>query len=223
MASSVEAFFTWLSDASSVAGTPPEGTEAGQEGEGTWASGTSEASGAGEPRPYDLMEAMPLVYVVILIFVVLSFVVVAVRLADLWAPEERPLRDISDSGTFDLDGATVEPYVPFGAHARAINLTLLAGDRLHLEFTVAGPPDGVEALLQRPISPTNASTSPAKVLESATGLAGSINFTALEPGAYQVYFFHPAAVRPPPPGVDTGDWHVDARVTYSLRIQRAGD
>jgi hypothetical protein len=169
------------------------------------------------------MEAMPLVYVVILIFVVMSFVVVAIRLADLWAPEERPLGDVSDSGTFDLDGATVEPYVPFGAHAHAINVTLLAGDRLRLEFTATGPPDGVEALLQRPISPTNASTSPAKVLESATGLAGSINFTALEPGAYQLYFFHPAAVRPPPPGVDVGDWHVDARVTYSLRIQRAGD
>jgi len=218
----VEAFFTWLSDASSVAGTPPERTGAGQEGEGTGATEVTGASGAGRARPYDLMEAMPLVYVVILIFVVLSFVVIAIRLADLWAPEERPLGDVSDSGTFDLDGATVDPYVPFGGHAHAINVTLLAGDRLRLEFTVTGPPDGVEALLQRPISPTNASTSPAMVLESATGLSGSINFTAVEPGAYQVYFFHPASVRPPPTGVDAGDWHVDARVTYSLRIQRAG-
>ena len=215
-----------------MAGTLPRGTEEGQEGEGTEGTEATEAteatdvteeSGKGGSRPYDLVDAVPLVYVVILILVVLSFVVIAVRLADLWAPEVRPLGDVSDSATFDLDGATVEPYVPFGAHAHAINVTLLAGDRLRLEFTAAGPPDGVEVLLQRPISPTNASTSPAKVHESATGLAGSINFTALEPGAYQVYFFHPAAVRPPPSGVDAGDWRADARVTYSLRIQRAGD
>jgi hypothetical protein len=169
------------------------------------------------------MEVMPLVYVMFLILIVIFLALVASDLVKLWAPEERPLGDVDESATFDLDGTTVDPYAPFGAHARAINVTLLAGDWLHLEFTVTGPPEGVEALLQRPISPTNASTSPAKVLESATGLAGSINFTAVEPGAYQVYLFHPAAVRPPPPGVDVGDWHVDARVTYSLRIQRAGD
>jgi hypothetical protein len=176
-----------------------------------------------EAEPYTLDELKPYIYLVFLILVIFTVIALAHNVLDLYGTKEVVPKDVHTTGTVDLRGGTVEPYAPYGPHVFVTNFSMRPGDMLRLEYTASGPPEGVEVFLQSPLSPTNSTTMPARVFGSASGLRGNLTFVATEAGAYQVYIIHPAAVRQPPLGVDNGDWHVDARVDYTLTIQRARD
>jgi hypothetical protein len=172
-------------------------------------------------EPYSVDEALPFVLFFLLIAITATLVVViGWRVGDLTAPADAPLRDVELQGTVDLRGDAVEPYAPFGPHAHAVNLTLGVGDVLAVDFTALNAP--VQVLVQRPIHPDNSTTSPAVVLATASGLSGAVTFEAVEPGAVQVYFVNPAAVQRPPSGTPPSEWHIAARLTYSVRVDRAG-
>ncbi|NIT79431.1 MAG: hypothetical protein GWO44_21705 [Thermoplasmata archaeon] len=57
------------------------------------------------------------------------------------------------------------------------------------------------------------------VYASSVGGNGSIDLFVLEPGAYQVYFWHPGAVQGPGPSDDPDD-HTTAAVGYRLIVER---
>lgn len=134
-----------------------------------------------------------------------------------------PLGDISDDGEFTLDGSYRGDLTPYGPHARAVNLTLLEGDRLVLRYSAAGPASGVQVRLQHPLHPSDGEggTGGTEVHASSVGTSGTLDFVATEPGAYQVYFVHPGAAREEDTGGDPG-FHSPARVSWVLTVDRAG-
>ncbi len=186
-----------------------------------------EGGGRGGPEndgtvaePYSVEEAMPFVLFLLLIAIMATLVVViGWRVGDLTTPADMSPRDVELLGTVDLRGESVEPYRPFGPHAHAINLTMDVGDVLSVEFTSLNAQ--VQVFVQRPLHPLNSTTLPAVVLATSSGTSGLITFEAVEPGAVQVYVVNPAALQPPPAGMPASEWHIAARVSYTVRVDRA--
>lgn len=192
----------------------------GAGGGATVAPGAPRGEEAAE-APYSVEEALPFVLFFLLIAIAATMVVViGWRVADLTAPADVPVSDVDVQGTVDLRGESVEPYAPFGPHAFAVNLTLEVGDVLAIDFASSDAP--VQVFVQRPLNPTNFTSMPAVVLATASGLSGEVTYEAVEPGAVQVYIVNPAAVQLPPSGTPPSEWHIDARVAYSVRVDRAG-
>lgn len=134
-----------------------------------------------------------------------------------------PLRDVDETGTFNLAGNWVENLTAYGSHSHSINLTMDEGDHLILEFTSFGPAGGIQVRLQHPLHPTDGAdgTGGTQVVASTVGENGTLEMTVREPGAYQVYFWNPGAARPPGPGGDP-DAHSSAGGSYHLRVERSG-
>jgi hypothetical protein len=128
--------------------------------------------------------------------------------------------DVDTSGSFTLDGAWRENLTAYGPHVMALNLTLAEGDHVVLTFTSSGPPGGIQARLQRPLHPESfgGGQVPTDVVASEAAVNGSYEHTVVDPGAYQVYFFHPGSARDP----SDVDAHYHATVFYRLAVERAG-
>jgi hypothetical protein len=156
---------------------------------------------------------------------VVFLVVVAVVIVGLYfilgtGEGERPLEDIDMSGSITLDGAWRENLTAYGPHVVAINLTLAEGDEVELSFSSMGPPGGIQVRLQRPLHPESVGGSqvPTDVVASAASGNGSLEHIVVDPGAYQVYFWHPGSARDP----SDGGYHFQASVSYHLVVHRAG-
>ena len=153
---------------------------------------------------------------------VLVVVVVAWYLVRDTGPEDHLLEDVDDQGSFKLLGAWRENLTAYGPHVRAINLTLEEGDVLALTYSSHGPPDGIQVRLQHPLHPTDGAggTGGTRVYGSSSGGNGTIDLFVSEPGAYQLYFWHPGSIQAPGEGDDPDD-HTTASVGYTLSVIRA--
>lgn len=172
--------------------------------------------------PYTWEEWRAVVVPAILVLVLVAVVVLAWSMLRDTGPDVQRLDDIDDSGSFNLLGYYREPLTAYGPHARPVNLTLETGDELVLTFLVNGPPEGIQVRLQDPLHPSDGanSTGGARVHASVVGRDGTLRFTSTDGGAYQVYFWHPGAARPPGTG-DDPEAHITAAVAYDLVVVRA--
>jgi hypothetical protein len=128
-----------------------------------------------------------------------------------------PLKDIDSSGAVTLDGAYQPDLSSYGPHVLAINVTLAVGDELLLTFSATGPPDGVQARVQRPLHPGGGEPGGGEVLASAVGTNGTIDYWAAAEGAFQIYFWHQGSVRE---GGEPEE-HNPAYLSYELKVFRA--
>ena len=130
------------------------------------------------------------------------------------------LDDVDISGSFTLEGAWRENLTAYGPHAMALNLTLDEGDQVMLTFSSMGPPGGIQVRLQRPLhtGDVGGGQVPTDVVASEAAGNGSLEHTVIEPGAYQVYFWHPGSARDP----SQTEAHLSATVSYHLVVTRAG-
>ena len=146
--------------------------------------------------------------------------VVAILAVHLMQEREHwePLDDVELSGSFRLQGAYDADPVPYGPHARAINITLRERDHLVLSFFTGGLESGIQVRVQSPLHPDGGGAP--EVLASSEGTDGTIDLIAKADGAFQMYFWHPGSARPPGTG-DDDSLHYPVDVTYDLRIERA--
>ncbi len=197
------------------------------------AQGTEEESGAGTAPAVELEEEGPerapysrtewrgaIVPAVVFIALVIALVVAWYLVRDT-GPEDLLMEDLDEEGSFTLLGHWRENLTAYGSHVHAINLTLEEGDTLNLTYTSHGPPGGVQVRVQHPLNPADGTggAGGTRVYASSVGGNGSIDLFVLEPGAYQVYFWHPGAVQEPGPSDDADD-HTTAVIGYRLVVDR---
>jgi hypothetical protein len=136
-------------------------------------------------------------------------------------PDVVRLDDVDERGSINLLGHWRENLTAYGPHAFAINLTLEEGDAVTLTYSSNGPPGGIQVRLQRPLHPSDGEggTGGTTVHSSSSGVNGTVRLDVEEPGAYQVYIWHPGSARGPGPDDDPDD-HTTAAVGYHLVVER---
>jgi hypothetical protein len=137
-------------------------------------------------------------------------------------PDDHRLEDVDEEGSFKLLGRWRQNLTAYGTHSYAVNLTLEEGDVFTLSYSSHGPPEGIQVRLQHPLHPTDGvdGTGGTRVYASSVGGNGTVDLFVEEGGAYQVYFWHPGANRPPGQD-DEPDDHITAAVFYHLIVTRA--
>jgi len=175
-----------------------------------------------DQTPYSGTEWRAVATPALVLLVVVALAVVCWYMLRDTGPDTQPLEDMDVEGTFDLLGHWRKDLTVYGTHAGAINLTLAQGDTISLTYTSHGPPDGVKVRLQHPFHPTDGAngTGGTMVYASSVGGNGTIDLFVKEPGAYQVYFWHPGSTRALGEGDDPAD-HTTAAVSYHLVVVRA--
>lgn len=175
-----------------------------------------------DDNPYTGTEWRAVVTPALVVLVVIALAVFSWYALTDSGPDHRPSKDIDDEGTFNLLGHWREDLTVYGTHVGAINLSLDKGDTVTMTYSSHGPPKGIQVRLQHPLHPTDGTdgTGGTIVYASSVGGNGTVNLFIEEPGAYQVYFWHPGSTSAPGVDDDPND-HTTAAVAYHLVVVRA--
>ena len=196
---------------------------------GQVADGTADMEWEGIPdevdpddSPYSRSEWWAVLIPALMLLAIVSLIVFTWYMLLDTGPDHQPLQDVDEEDTFNLLGHWRRDLTVYGTHVASVNLTLDKGDSLTMTFASHGPPEGIQVRLQHPLHPTDGmnGTGGTMVYATSVGGNGTIVLSIEEPGAYQLYFWHPGATKAPGPGDDPDD-HTMAAVTYRLVVIRA--